>query len=508
MKKIRKTHWFRTTLLVLIACGLAGTVLAAFRFSADAPAAYASAKIQFSFEKASEGIAPDGKVFDLSGLTSEEIITAGLEGAGLQDGYTADQIRECLTVSGEYPETYLEQMTRYVSLLTGGADTEQTVSAGFRPTQYTVQLSSSFNRNISPEKLTELLTKILEVYRANFIREHAVPLPSEFLEKKLNDFDYSQQLEILSETSAQRQRYAEEMETVTEDFSWGGLSFGDIVVRYQALDSEIDRLNAQITLNVISRDRDRLQKRYEMEIRDQKVRLESLKDELEKIEELVKDYEKEGIIYVSSNGTLQKVESNTSTTYDQLVTKRKEVADSIASVNARIALYQGRLDDMTGGETETAGDAAKTEAAAPAPETEAPAAETAAGETSASEEEILSAAEEAAEIAVSEQTEEDVARLNEAMEQRIARLLEKKAAADAQFSELLEAYSAQKMNESTVTLTAAKLTAPKYLSGAFVKQVLKTAGPFCALGLMVCLALMILGRIREDRAARKTAPNL
>ena len=400
-------------------------------------------------------------------------------------------------MSGEYPETYLEQMTRYVSLLTGGADTEQTVSAGFRPTQYSVQLSSSFNRNISSEKLTELLTKILEAYRADFIREHAVPLPSEFLEKDLNDFDYSQQLEILSETSAQRQRYAEEMETVTEDFAWGGLSFGDIVVRYQALDTEIDRLNAQITLNVISRDRDRLQKRYEMEIRDQNIRLESLKDELEKIEELVKDYEKEGIIYVSSNGSLQKVGSNTSSTYDQLVTKRKEVADSIASVNARIALYQGRLDDMTGGETKTAGDA---------PKAEAPAAETAAGETPASEEEIQSAAEEAAEIAVSEQTEEDVARLNEAMEQRIAKLLEKKNTADAQFSELLEAYSAQKMNEGTVTLTTAKYTAPKYLSGAFVKQVLKTAGPFCAVGLMVCLALMILGRLKEDKAARKSAP--
>ena len=499
MKKIRKTHWFRTTLLVLIACGLAGTVLAAFRFTSDAPAAYASAQVQFSFEKASEGIAPDGKVFDLSGLTSEEIITAGLEAAGLQDGYTADQIRESLTVSGEYPETYLEQMTRYVSLLTGGADTEQTVSAGFRPTQYSVQLSSSFNRNISSEKLTELLTKILEAYRADFIREHAVPLPSEVLEKNLNDFDYSQQLEILSETSAQRQRYAREMETVTEDFSWGGLSFGDIVVRYQALDSEIDRLNAQITLNVISRDRDRLQKRYEMEIRDQKIRLESLKDELEKIEELVKDYEKEGIIYVSSNGSLQKVGSNTSSTYDQLVTKRKEVADSIASVNARIALYQGRLEDMTGGETGTAGDA---------PKAEAPAAETSAGETPASEEEIQSAAEEAAEIAVSEQTEEDVARLNEAMEQRIAKLLEKMAAADAQFSELLEAYSAQKMNESTVMLTETEYKSPKYLSGAFVKQVLKTAGPFCAVGLMICLALMILGRMKEDRAARKSIPNV
>ena len=99
-----------------------------------------------------------------------------------------------------------------------------------------------------------------------------------------------------------------------------------------------------------------------------------------------------------------------------------------------------------------------------------------------------------------------MARLNEAMEQRIAKLLEKKNAADAQFSELLEAYSAQKMNESTVTLTAAKYTAPKYLSGAFVKQVLKTAGPFCAVGLMVCLALMILGRLKEDKAARKSAP--
>ena len=160
---------------------------------------------------------------------------------------------------------------------------------------------------------------------------------------------------------------------------------------------------------------------------------------------------------------------------------------------------------MTGGETGTAGNAAKAEPTVAVTETTAPKTE-ATGETQSSEEEILSAAEEAAEIAVSEQTEEDVALLNEAMEQRIGKVLEKKAAVDAQFTELLDAYSAQKMNESTVALTTARHTAPRYLSGAFVKRVLKTAGPFCALGLMVCLALMILGRIKEDRASRKSVP--
>ena len=68
------------------------------------------------------------------------------------------------------------------------------------------------------------------------------------------------------------------------------------------------------------------------------------------------------------------------------------------------------------------------------------------------------------------------------------------------FTAMLEAYSAQEINERTVSATAAKYETPKLLSGAFIKTVLKTAGPLCAVGFMVCLVLIIRSRRKEEKA--------
>jgi len=174
------------------------------------------------------------------------------------------------------------------------------------------------------------------------------------------------------------------------------------------------------------------------------------------------------------------------------------VADSIAATNARIALYQSRLDDMTG-TAETTGTAAQ-ETAEPAA-TAAPeaASENAAPVEAATTDELASMVAEVSEIAVSEQTEEDVAKLNDAMDQRIRRLLDKEDGIEEQFAALQKAYSEQKLNASTVAVTEPKYEAPKILSGSFVKKVLKTAGPFCAAGLTVCLILLIISRVKEEK---------
>ena len=40
---------------------------------------------------------------------------------------------------------------------------------------------------------------------------------------------------------------------------------------------------------------------------------------------------------------------------------------------------------------------------------------------------------------------------------------------------------------------------PKILSGAFIIKCIKTAGPICALGFMVCIILMIISRRKEEK---------
>ena len=435
MKKVKKTHWFRTTLIVLICCGIAGAVLAAVLFQKENNQTSASASLQFSFNGAAEGMAPNGYPFDVNGITSDEVLDAALESAGLAGAYTADQIRGCLSVTGVYPETIAEQMTRYLSLLDGSAGTQLTLT-DYYATQYSVTLYNSFDPSIS--------SGIAD----------------------LSDYDYAQQLEAVTESVNQQIRYAQEMDSLAPDFRLGGRDFGDIVVKYNNLISDMDRLNATITLNAVSKDRDRLRQRYEMEIRSQNMTLASLTEELKLIEAQVNSYAKDGIIYVSSSGRLQEVGVDQTATYDTLVKKRKTLTDTLAETNATIALYQDRLDDMTGAQSANKAEMDDEDSAA----------------------------------AIEQLSRQELAQLTAAVESRIAVLKEKKDAVAAEFAEMLAGYNQREINESTVFVTGLKVKTPSLLSGAFLVKIVKTAGPICVLGLMVCLVLIIISRRKEAKA--------
>ena len=89
--------------------------------------------------------------------------------------------------------------------------------------------------------------------------------------------------------------------------------------------------------------------------------------------------------------------------------------------------------------------------------------------------------------------------LRSTVETKIKTLAKKRDEIVNDFTAMLEAYSAQEINERTVSATAAKYETPKLLSGAFIKTVLKTAGPICAVGFMVCLVLIIRSRRKEEK---------
>ncbi len=438
-------------------------MLAAILFNNEKNRTYAGASIQFSFDGSAEGKAPNGYPFDVSGFLTDEVLNEALETSGLTGTYTAEQLRTNLTVTGIYPEKIAEQMTRYVSSLDANADNVAAVS-DYHPTQYSVTLYNDFDKGISSKALTELLANILTAYRNYFAKTYSASLEQANPIADLPDYDYAQQMEAIAESVSQQIRYAEEMKELAKDFRLNGKGFGDIVTRYENLQSDINRLNATITMNAVSKDRTRLQKRYEMEIRELKIQLNSLTDELKQIEAQVNSYDKDGIIYVSANGALNRVGSSASDTYDKLVEIRKTVTDKIAETNAKISLTQARLDDMTG---------------------------VAENEKKADEGEDAAAAEQ-----LNAQERET---LRNSVEDKIAALVSKKDAIVGDFGEMLEAYSAQEINEKTVSTTAIKYKTPSLISGGFVAKAMKTAGPICAVGFMVCMVLLIRSRKKEEK---------
>ena len=69
----------------------------------------------------------------------------------------------------------------------------------------------------------------------------------------------------------------------------------------------------------------------------------------------------------------------------------------------------------------------------------------------------------------------------------------------SEFRAMLESFNAQQLNDLTISISGLTYKAPKILSGAFIKLVIKTAGPIVALGFMVCMVLIVISRKKEEK---------
>ncbi len=490
-KQNGKTHWLRNTIIVLLVCGVAGMVLAAVQFSLHPDRTSASASLQFSYDSAADGNGPNGNPFTVAALSSDEVLEAALEASGMSDRYTVDQLRQNLVVSGSYPEDLVEQVMSYESLMSFTANRELTVTE-YHPTLFNVTLYSDFDKGISRADLESLLANILTAFRAYFADKYTLDLSWEDdTIYDLEQYDYPQQLQVMQEVMTQQARYAQEMYEKLPTFRVDGQGFNDIYVRMNNLiDSDIARLNASITINALTRNTARLMTQYQFEIRDLTNQLEKKNEQLKRQDKLIDSYDKNEIIYLSTSDALTKIDGNSSETYDALVKSRKSISDDITEINSKITTYQLKLADlMKQGEqknTTTAKQSAADQQAQDGTQTETMAVE----EIQELTDEEIAAAAEAAEEAAKRQIA--------SLDKGIATLVEKRAAVTESFRALLKAYEEQQVNEQMVSAFNYRYKTPKLLSGAFIKLVIRTAGPICAVGFIVCLILLIRSRKKEE----------
>ena len=117
-----------------------------------------SSSIEFAFDGAANGVAPNGYRYDLNDFTSEEVLSAALKEASLDDKYTVDQIKANILVSGVYPKNIVEQMTKYESLLSG--DLGKVNAVDYHATMYNVTLYNDFDKSISAADLENCFQRL------------------------------------------------------------------------------------------------------------------------------------------------------------------------------------------------------------------------------------------------------------------------------------------------------------------------------------------------------------
>ena len=495
----RKTHWLRTTLCVLIACAVVGAALSAVLFLSNPDSTTASASLEFLFDGAADGLAPNGYPFTVEDIRSDAVLTTALEASGLSARYTADQIRPWLRADGVLPENIVSQLMNYESLLDFSASRTLTITS-YYPAQYRISLASDFDPSISRHDLEKLLQAVIDAYKADFTGKYSMASGKSAFAMALNEFDYPQQLDVISAIIQQTSRYAQAMYEKEPAFTLAGKGFNDIAVRLNNLvNTEIPRLEATISMNGLTRNILRLMTQYQYEIKTLSFELSRKQEEQKNLDALIASYQKNEILYLSSADQLTKIDGNSSETYDQLVENRKAVADRITEINSEIAKNQLLLNDLM----KSSQSAVKQQPAA----AEASATETAplSEGTESSQDALQAEAVETAALSAEEvqslavEAEEANRSRTETLEADIAQLQAKGAEIGNDFAALLKAYNEQQINDATLHSSAVRYNAPSLLSGTFIVKTVKIAGALCAIGLAICLILLIISRIREEK---------
>ena len=503
---------WRKVIYILVCAAVFGVVLSVILFSLDKKPSSASARLQLTFDGAAEGIAPDGRLFDINELASEEIVTEALKAAGLDSRYSVDRIRQCLVVAGAYPEDIVNQTMSYESLL--DFTTNRTLTAErFNPTLFTVKLNNSFDPKISQKDLESILKNILTVYKAKFAETYTQGIPTGNATFVLSDYDYPQQLEILQQRLSIVSRYAQEMYEKEPTFMYHGVGFNDIVVRLNALtDSDIGRLNANLTLNALTKDPERLLTQYCFELRDLGNSLSKRRVQLSLLDKLVASYEKSEILYISTKDSLTKIDGDSTKTYDALVDIRRSVADDNTKLSSQIATYELKLSDLTGetvGNEEKGGTDDNTQTADGVDGTgEQVSDDGMQNGNDAGDDDNGNGDDDSDHIGtnVPETVKLDMtatAAQREALEKEIEVLEEKSNVVIKDFSEIITAWNEQKINDTTVSVSSYHYDSQKLISSTFIKKTIMTAGPIFTLAMIFCLVMIIAAKSSEEKAVAK-----
>ena len=512
-------------LIALVAVGICGLILTVILFNKDANSAYATAKLQLSFDGAASGIGPDGYDFDLRELTEGDILLKALQNAGLDSRYTVDDVRKSLVVAGTYPEDMVGETMNYDSLLNFTASRTLTIDR-FHPTTFEVKLYDTALKGIKKDEQQKLLNEILSVFKSNFALVHAEGVPSLGSEFTLSDYDYPQQMTIIEEQLSAMAKYASEMYEKDPSFRYNNRGFNDISVEVaKLLESDVERLNANITLSALTKDPERLLVQYEFEIRDMTSRLANQKKQQANLDALIDRYMKSDIVYIGAGDTVTRIDGNSSETYDALVDLRKEVAAKNTELSSKIAITQHKVEDIlqqykkgeTGDDATDAdadnnngaagnngaanGNAANTGSntnnAAAGNKANANAAangnNTADGDGENDTPTLTP--EQIAEIA--KQEEEDMQKKRDAFEKEVVNLTAKRDKIMVGFAEMVKAWNDSRINDLTVSVAPSEYKGQSIVSMAFVKKGIMTAGPLCMLALMGILVVVIVRNSRK-----------
>ena len=433
--KQAKTY-FKKYLLLLIAVGIIGIIIAAVKyFGKDKMKRNSSISIEFTYDGAAQNLTPSGEQFSISGITDEKIIAEALAAEGLSDKYTVDSIISSMTVNGQYPSDVINQIKDYDSLYDFSESRMVTLN-DYYPTIYAIKLYDDFDPNISDSAMNKLLSSIVECYKKYFINKYIYAFDDASFDALmvLDNYDYSQRVKVLNYRMSLIEKYAGEMYALNTNFKSKGMSFNDLLLKCKTLRTDsLGNIEATVMTDVLTTSKERLKNQYEYEIKLLENEKTYKTAGLEDLNALINSYEMDADLYIGGNESMVKVESHSQKTYEELVDRKREISERLVKIDSEIEKYQLYLSDLS--KTSYAGS-------------------------------LQSKANTIAE--------------------KLKTVSNKLGEIEETFKEMMTAYNRTIIDEDSVIIDSARNYSAKLLSSGFILTAIKCAGPLCILVLIGC----------------------
>lgn len=349
----KKKYVYLPIVIAIIAGVLMSAVKLAFFTDHDESV---SASLELLYEGAAEGLSPNGEHFNIDNLKNDDNLLAAIAAAGLD--LSAEELRDCIVIRGVYPDDFAQQQTKFDSLLDFSASREVNQS-DYNPVKFNISLSDGFKKKLSKKELLKLFSCIMEQYQSYFARHYSSVVNWDAIESVGTnpEPDYTQELELMQYELNIMQTHCAKLAGVDATFEVDGFSFSDLNSACESFGSNtLSNLLASISLGGYSKDADRMNGRYGFRLMELENDKEELEENLADIDGLIASYSKDSSIYVSSEQGAATVQSNSNSTYEALVTLKKDYSEKIVGINEEI--NKVKIDMAQSKETMNAGQVA------------------------------------------------------------------------------------------------------------------------------------------------------
>lgn len=291
--------------------------------------------LNYLYDGADEGLAPDGTPMDVSEIYSSNVISQALSNLRLDlNQYPIDSVRAAISVN----QIEDEAVTAVNQAKNEGGETSTLQS-----TKYSVTYQAS--GSAGPEFARQLLDEIIDVYFTQFSKKYINTSSVENSVSMINQsvYDYIEQMELVD--SALEKTITNLKSRASSDATFysaaTGYSFGDLVDQFQLLkDTQISALNAYILRHQVTQDKGVLLDKYAQRLQNYEFEQQRNKARVSEVEGIINTYVEK---LRESNNTAQ----SQVITEDGTETKNNNVLGDVESPNTDVNGSGSAADQTT-----------------------------------------------------------------------------------------------------------------------------------------------------------------